>query len=66
MKASELKDKTVKELNEQLLAFKEEQFNLKMQKSMGQLENTSKLKEVRKNIARVKTLITEKKKTDEV
>ncbi len=62
MKTTELRDKTVKELNEQLLSLKEEQFNLKMQKSMGQLENTSRIREVRKDIARVKTLITEKNK----
>jgi large subunit ribosomal protein L29 len=61
MKTSELREKTVKELNDQLLSLKEEQFNLRMQKSMGQLENTSRIGEVRKSIARVKTLITEKK-----
>ena len=61
MKTSELRDKTVKELNDQLLSLKEEQFNLRMQKSMGQLDNTSRIREVRKSIARVKTLITEKK-----
>ncbi|HDT11733.1 MAG TPA: 50S ribosomal protein L29 [bacterium] len=66
MKIIELRDKTTKELKEQLLSLKEEQFNLRMQKSMGQLENTSRLREVRKNIARVKTLITEKKIKDEV
>jgi len=64
MKTSELREKTVKELNEQLLSLKEEQFNLRMQKSMGQLENTSRIREVKKSIARVKTLITEK--TNEV
>lgn len=64
MKTMELRDKTVKELNEQLLSLKEEQFNLRMQKSMGQLENTSRLREVKKNIARVKTLITEKKNNE--
>ena len=65
MKTTELRDKTVKELNEQLLSLKEEQFNLKMQKSMGQLENTSRIRVITKDIARVKTLITEKTK-DEV
>mgnify|MGYP001097622538 CR=1 FL=1 len=66
MKTTELRDKTVKELNEQLLSLKEEQFNLKIQKSMGQLENVSRIRVIRKDIARVKTLITEKKIKEEV
>jgi large subunit ribosomal protein L29 len=61
MKASELREKTIKELKETLLSLKEEQFNLKIQKSLGQLENPSRITVVRKDIARVNTLITEKK-----
>lgn len=60
MKTAEFRGKALGELKEMLLSLKEEQFNLKMQKSMGQLENTSRIKAVKKDIARVKTLITEK------
>jgi len=60
MKTAEIRGKALSELKEMLLSLKEEQFNLKMQKSMGQLENTSRMAIVKKDIARVKTLITEK------
>ena len=60
MKTAEIRGKALSELKEMLLSLKEEQFNLKMQKSMGQLENTSRIMAVRRDIARVKTLITEK------
>jgi len=66
MKVSELKEKTVAELKETLLSYKEEQFNLRMQKGMGQLENNSRIAALRKDIARVKTIITEKQKASEV
>lgn len=61
MKISELRAKTVAELKEKLMSFKEEQFNLRMQKSMGQLEKSSRILEIKRDIARIKTLITEKK-----
>ncbi|WP_111978854.1 50S ribosomal protein L29 [Algibacillus agarilyticus] len=60
MKASELKDKSVEELNAQLLELLREQFNLRMQASTGQLAQTHLLKNVRRSIARVKTILTEK------
>ncbi len=60
MKTAEIRGKALGELKEMLLSLKEEQFNLKMQKSMGQLENTSRIMAVKRDIARVKTLITEK------
>jgi len=60
MKTAEIRGKALSELKEMLLSLKEEQFNLKMQKSMGQLENTSRAMAVKRDIARVKTLITEK------
>lgn len=60
MKTAEIRGKALSELKEMLLSLKEEQFNLKMQKSMGQLENTSRTTAVKRDIARVKTLITEK------
>ena len=56
----ELKAKTAAELNEDLVAAKKELFNLRFQNATNQLDNTSRIKEVRKNIARIQTVITEK------
>ena len=58
----DLKAKSVAELNEELVAAKKELFNLRFQNATNQLENTSRIKEVRKNIARIQTDITEKSK----
>lgn len=60
MKATDLRQKSVEELNAELLNLLREQFNLRMQQSTGQLEKTDQLKTVRRSIARVKTLLTEK------
>ncbi|MDO6567784.1 50S ribosomal protein L29 [Alteromonas sp. 1_MG-2023] len=60
MKATELKEKSVEELNAELINLLREQFNLRMQHSTGQLEKTDQLRTVRRNIARVKTILTEK------
>lgn len=54
-----LKGKSATELNNELVAAKKELFNLRFQNATNQLENTSRIKEVRKNIARIQTLITE-------
>lgn len=56
----ELINKSAKELNEELVAAKKELFNLRFQNATNQLDNTSRIKEVRKNIARIQTVITEK------
>ena len=56
----ELENKTVQELNEELTSAKKEIFNLRFQNATNQLDNTSRIKEVRKNIARIQTIITEK------
>ena len=56
----ELKTKSVDELNVDLVDAKKELFNLKFQNATNQLENTSRIKEVRRNIARIQTLIAEK------
>ncbi len=56
----ELKNKTAVELNEELVAAKKELFNLRFQNATNQLDNTSRIREVRKNIARIQTVITEK------
>ena len=55
----DLKTKSAAELNEELVAAKKELFNLRFQNATNQLENTSRIKEVRKNIARIQTVITE-------
>ena len=59
---NELKGKSVEELNEELVAAKKELFNLRFQNATNQWDNTSRIKEVRKNIARIQTLITEAKR----
>ena len=59
---NELKGKSVEELNEELVAAKKELFNLRFQNATNRLDNTSRIKEVRKNIARIQTLITEAKR----
>ncbi len=60
MKVSEMKEKNVDELNEELLNLKREHFNLRMQKGSGQLAQTNRLNEVRRDVARVKTILTQK------
>ena len=59
---NELRGKSVEELNQELVAAKKELFNLRFQNATNQLDNTSRIKEVRKNIARIQTLITEAKR----
>ena len=56
----ELNAKSSAELNEELVAAKKELFNLRFQNATNQLDNTSRIKEVRKNIARIQTVIVEK------
>ena len=55
----DLRGKSVEELNNELVAAKKELLNLRFQNATNQLDNTSRIKEVRKNIARIQTLITE-------
>ena len=55
----DLRVKSAAELNEELVAAKKELFNLRFQNATNQLDNTSRIKEVRKNIARIQTVITE-------
>ena len=56
----ELKGKSVEELNQDLVSAKKELFNLRFQNATNQLDNTARIKEVRKNIARIQTVITQK------
>ena len=58
----ELKSKSVEELQKDLVTAKKELFNLRFQNATNQLDNTARIKEVRKNIARINTVITEKSK----
>jgi len=60
MKASELRTKTADELNSLLSDLKKEQFNLRFQKTTGELEKTSRVREVRKNIAKIRTIQTDR------
>ena len=56
----DLRAKSATELNEELVAAKKELFNLRFQNATNQLDNTSRIKDVRKNIARIQTIIAEK------
>ena len=56
----DLQNKEVAELNEELVAAKKELFNLRFQNATNQLDNTSRIKEVRRNIARIQTIMTQK------
>ncbi len=58
----DLRNKSAAELSEELVAAKKELFNLRFQNATNQLDNTSRIKEVRRNIARIQTVITEKAK----
>ena len=57
MKATELRGKTRDQLADQLMQLKKEQFNLRFQKATGQLENTARVREVWRDIARIKTIL---------
>ena len=57
MKASEVRTKTTDELETQLASLKKEQFNLRFQKATGQLESTARVRQVRREIARIKTVL---------
>lgn len=60
MKAADARDMTDDQLKDQLLQLKKEQFNLRFQRASGQLEKTSRIGEVRKDIARIKTVLRQK------
>jgi large subunit ribosomal protein L29 len=56
MKTSDIRAKSPDQLNDELAALKKEQFNLRFQKATGQLEKTARVKQVRRDIARIKTI----------
>ncbi|MCR9068490.1 MAG: 50S ribosomal protein L29 [Rhodobacteraceae bacterium] len=60
MNASELRDKTPDQLRDQLVQLKKEAFNLRFQQATGQLENTARMRSVKRDAARVKTILNEK------
>ena len=60
MKAADLREKTPDQLRDELAALKKEAFNLRFQAATGQLENTARMSAVRKDVARVKTILNEK------
>ena len=61
MKAADVRALTADQLGDELLKLKKEQFNLRFQKATGQLEKSSRVREVRRDIARIKTIMAEKK-----
>ena len=65
MKFSDIKQKTEDELKVDLVNLKKEQFNLRFQKASGQLENSSKILQVRRDIARIRTAINDQKRSSE-
>lgn len=60
MKASDVRSKTADELKEQLVDLKKEQFNLRFQRATQQLEKPAQVKKVRRDVARIKTILAEK------
>ena len=60
MKAAELRDKTPDQLRDDLIALKKESFNLRFQQATNQLENTARMRKVKRDTARVKTILNEK------
>jgi large subunit ribosomal protein L29 len=60
MKADELKTKTPDQLRDSLVALKKEAFNLRFQQATGQLENTARMRAVRKDVARIRTVLNQK------
>lgn len=60
MSAQELRDKTPDQLRDELTALKKEAFNLRFQQATGQIENTARMRSVRRDAARVKTILIEK------
>ena len=61
MKAEDLRHMTVDQLDDEVLKLKKERFNLRFQRATGQLENTSRVREVRRDIARIKTIARQKR-----
>jgi large subunit ribosomal protein L29 len=65
MKAADVRAKTVDELKTELEGLRKEQFNLRFQRASGQLENTSRVRQVRRDIARIMTVLTDRSRPDQ-
>ena len=63
MNATEMRNKSNSELTDELVELRREQFNLRMQRAIGQLGNPARFKEIRREIARIKTVLVEKSRT---
>ena len=61
MKAADIRAMTIDQIDDEVLKLKKEQFNLRFQRATGQLENTSRVREVRRDIARLKTIARQKR-----
>ena len=61
MKANEVRDLTPDQLSDKIVELKKEAFNLRFQRASGQLENTARVREIRRTVARIKTILKEKK-----
>jgi large subunit ribosomal protein L29 len=61
MKASEFRDMTIDQLDDQLVKLKKEQFNMRFQRASGQLENTARVRQIRRDIARLMTVAQQKR-----
>ena len=61
MKAADIKAMTIDQIDDEVLKLKKEQFNLRFQRAIGQLENTSRVRVIRRDIARLKTIATQRR-----
>jgi large subunit ribosomal protein L29 len=64
MKAADIRAMTVDQIDDEVLKLKKEHFNLRFQRASGQLENTARVREVRRDIARLKTIVVSKRRSD--
>ena len=64
MKAADIKTMTVDQMDDEVLKLKKEQFNLRFQRATGQLENTSRVRVIRRDIARIKTIARQKRQAE--
>lgn len=62
-RAAELRGKSAEELKEEIVELRKEEFNLRMQRGTGQLSNTARFKQIRRDVARIKTILNEQAKT---
>lgn len=65
MKANEIREMSNNELEQEVITLKQELFNLRFQQATGQLENTAKMHNIKKDIARIKTILTERQTAEE-